>query len=115
LIEPAHPNGPALRTVDDHATTHTTVRPPPTIHRIKILPQWFMEVQHMGKRAEVRRDDRDYKERDVLHLMEWTPERGFTGQVLEARIRHVLRDAPGIEAGYCVITIGNPRRVRHVA
>lgn len=80
-------------------------------HDLKILPEWFTAVRDMGKRAEIRKDDRGYHTRDTLILREWSPERGYSGLALKAKVRHITRNVPGLSDGYAVLTIGDPQKV----
>lgn len=54
-----------------------------TVHELKCWPEFFGALFAGDKRAEVRRNDRDYKAGDYLELKEWDPRTGkFTGQRL---------------------------------
>jgi len=84
-------------------------------HELKIWPVHFDAVQNEGKRAEVRKDDRDYQAGDRLVLREWDPaNEAYTGRGLVTRTRHVLRDAPGLAPGFVVLSIVDPRPVRAI-
>lgn len=43
------------------------------LHELKIWPDSLEAIYASEKRAEVRRDDRDFHAGDVLHLREWEP------------------------------------------
>ena len=70
----------------------------------KILPQHFQAVREEKKNFELRKDEDDVQQGDVLILMEW--ENGErTGRTEVRRIRYVLRNVPeyGLMQGYCII------------
>lgn len=59
------------------------------IHELKIAPVHFNAVRDESKRAEFRLNDRDYQCGDVLRLMEWEPERGYSGESVSVRVTDV--------------------------
>ncbi|SXG02932.1 Domain of Uncharacterised Function with PDB structure [Klebsiella variicola] len=62
----------------------------PITHELKIFPEFFAAVCTGVKRAELRKNDRDYRVGDTLHLME-TP-RGSchrTGEFINVKITHI--------------------------
>ena len=75
-------------------------------HDLKILPQHFQAVWDGRKRAELRKDDRDYKVGDILALREWDGEK-YTGSGIAVRVTHILRDCQeyGLADGYCILSI----------
>lgn len=81
-------------------------------HELKTLPEFFQAVIDGKKTFEVRKDDRNFKEGDVLRLREWNPlwkndpvtER-YTGRYCYVLVNYVLRHFPGLEPGYCVMSI----------
>ena len=75
-------------------------------HELKILPEYFKEVANESKRFEVRKNDRDYKSGDFLHLKEWNPLKGeYTGQEAICAVRYILQDEKYLQPGFCVMTI----------
>lgn len=76
------------------------------IHELKIKPEYFQAVWNGQKRAELRKDDRDYKVGDLLVLKEWDGEK-HTGSVVAVRVTHILRNCPeyGLADGYCILSI----------
>lgn len=83
------------------------------IHEIKSWPRPFTAVTEGEKRADFRRDDRDYNEHDLVILREWIPlpehERGgsYTGAALVCLLTHIESAAApwGIPAGYVVLSL----------
>lgn len=74
------------------------------IHDLKILTQHFVDVKSGRKKAELRKDDRDFAVGDMLILREW--ENGqYTGRRLTATITHILKDFVGLTDGWAVLSI----------
>ncbi|EMC4265361.1 DUF3850 domain-containing protein [Cronobacter sakazakii] len=59
------------------------------VHVIKIAPKYLDQVVAGLKKAELRKNDRDYKAGDVLSLCEWKHGR-YTGREWAAVITHIL-------------------------
>ena len=80
-----------------------------TCHRLRILPAWFDAVKVGIKTVEVRKDDRDYRVGDILHLMQYDPEKDrTTNKSVNVVVTHILRhdDLPqGIPEGFVVLSI----------
>ncbi|WP_455425809.1 DUF3850 domain-containing protein [Dryocola sp. LX212] len=80
-------------------------------HVLKILPNHYMAVISGRKKAELRKNDRDYNEGDRLHFREWA--RGkYTGRELVVRVTHVLDCSCVIEGAdqWVVLSIRMPNR-----
>lgn len=65
------------------------------VHRLKVAPQFFDEVEAGRKRAEFRFNDRDYQTGDLILLVEWHADidHGQAGRTLTVGITHVLDKA----------------------
>lgn len=77
----------------------------PITHELKIRPEFFSAVCTGVKRAELRKNDRDYRVGDTLHLME-TP-RGSchrTGEFINVKITHIA-DVGEWMPGYVLLSI----------
>lgn len=78
-------------------------------HELKTWPKWFRDLGPLAvapKTFEVRRDDRGFEPGDLLNLREWNPDtQEYTGKEAHGVIGYVLRDAPGIEPLYCVMSV----------
>lgn len=74
-------------------------------HDLKILPKYFKAVKTSKKKFELRKNDRDYKVGDEIHLEEWEPAGGYTGRDIVKEITYVLKDCErfGLKDGYCII------------
>lgn len=65
------------------------------IHNLKIQPQHYAAVLRGEKKAEFRRNDRDFVVGDLLCLFEFGPQAdfpelvGFTGLHVQVRITHI--------------------------
>lgn len=83
----------------------STITREPVTHDLKIYPEYFSAVCTGFKRAELRKNDRDYRAGDTLHLME-TP-RGSchaTGEFINVKITHVA-DVGEWMPGYVLLSI----------
>lgn len=83
----------------------STITREPVTHNLKIWPEYYSAVCTGVKRAELRKNDRDYRAGDNLHLME-TP-RGSchaTGEFINVTITHVA-DVGEWMPGYVLLSI----------
>ncbi|WP_368669890.1 DUF3850 domain-containing protein [Escherichia coli] len=76
----------------------------PIVHKLKILPKYFAAVCAGIKRAELRKNDRDYRAGDVLILEEALPGSDMTGKSVCVRITHVA-DVSDYAPGYVLLSI----------
>lgn len=74
----------------------------PTIHELKILPEYFEAVVSGNKRFEIRKNDRNYKKGDILSLNEYQDGQ-YTGDVYVAEITYITNYAQ--QDGYIVLGI----------
>ncbi|HCB0537197.1 DUF3850 domain-containing protein [Klebsiella pneumoniae] len=77
----------------------------PITHDLKIYPEFFSAVCTGVKRAELRKNDRDYRVGDTLHLTE-TP-RGSchqTGEFINVKITHIA-DVGEWMPGYVLLSV----------
>ncbi len=79
-----------------------------TLHDVKIEPRWYDRIQQNEKFAEVRYDDRDYQTGDRIRFWrnDTTPEYKYC---VERTITHVLRSVDGLDEGYVVLSLSDPR------
>lgn len=75
------------------------------IIRKKILPEYFEAVKKRKKNFELRTDDDNVQEGDLLVLLEFEPFKGYSGHEIRRKVKYVLRDCPeyGLKNGYCII------------
>ena len=85
------------------------------LHEIKIEDKYFWEVVMQNKKAEIRKNDRDYKVRDILELKEIERvtcskdgllHSRYTGFSILVRITHILthEEFAGLADGYVVLS-----------
>lgn len=75
------------------------------LHELKILPQYFSEVLSGNKRFEIRKNDRDFKQGDIVKLREFNG-KDYTGYYIKAKIGYVLKGGNyGLDENYCVFSI----------
>lgn len=74
----------------------------PTIHELKILPEYFEAVVSGNKRFEIRKNDRNYQKGDILRLNEYQNGQ-YTGDVHVAEITYITDYAQ--QDGYVVLGI----------
>lgn len=71
-------------------------------HKLKILTEHFIPVLDGLKRAELRKNDRNFAAGDTLILMEWNGH--FTGDGCERVITHVA-DVGSYLPGYVLLSM----------
>ena len=83
-----------------------------TVHKLKLLPEYFDAVANGIKTFEIRKYDRDYKVGDTLHLCEFDPEKEkpwpYEKRTCVVAVTYILthEDFPdGIPEDYCVMGI----------
>lgn len=74
-----------------------------TEHNLKILPQHFSPVDAGIKHAELRKNDRDYQQGDILNLCEWDGD-NFTGRFAIRQVSHVA-DVSAYLPGYVLLSM----------
>ena len=65
---------------------------------------YFEDVASGKKTFELRKNDRGYKEGDILELMEFTDGRN-TGRSIKALVTYMLEEYTGLAEGYCIMGI----------
>ncbi|EJE1164478.1 DUF3850 domain-containing protein [Cronobacter sakazakii] len=77
----------------------------PVTHNLKILPENYSAVCAGVKRAELRKNDRDYRAGDTLDLCEWDKDdESFTGNYISVTVTHVA-DVSEWMPGYVLLSI----------
>ncbi len=80
----------------------------PKVHELKTWPDSFQAVVDGCKRHELRKNDRDFQEYDVLWLREWDPQTGrYTGRSQSVLVTYIYvgTGAWGLEAGNVIMSI----------
>lgn len=84
----------------------------PSAHILKCWPEYFQAISTGSKSFELRKNDRDFKVGDTLILVEFDPKtQKFTGFKTKAEVDFLLKDFPGLEPGYVVMSLASVRRL----
>lgn len=79
------------------------------VHNVKLWTEYFHDALTGQKSFEVRRNDRDYREGDLLILWEYNrASKTVTGGRFVAKVGHVVRNFPGLKKGWCVFGLVRP-------
>ncbi len=74
------------------------------VHQIRIGTSFFNDVRSGEKTFELRKNDREYAQGDILEMMEFTNGR-YTGRSVKVRVSYILEDFTGLVEGYCIMAI----------
>lgn len=76
-------------------------------HKLKTWPKPFKDVCDNYKIFEYRLNDRDFKEGDILMLLEWDPEsKQYTNHRVDLDVTYCLYGGQfGIPEGYVIMSI----------
>ncbi|KAB0845404.1 DUF3850 domain-containing protein [Cronobacter sakazakii] len=84
----------------------------PVTHNLKIWPEHYSAVCAGLKRAELRKNDRDYRAGDTLDLCEWDKDdESFTGNYISVTVTHVAEVGEWMP-GYVLLSIARAMRER---
>jgi ParB family transcriptional regulator, chromosome partitioning protein len=77
------------------------------MHELKTIQPYFDEVWSGWKNFEIRKDDRGFKERDILWLREFDPKTKEYGREILAQVEYILpaNTFAGLSSGYCAMSI----------
>ena len=75
------------------------------IHELKTLPEYFEQVWQYRKSFELRKDDRPFEVGDRLRLVEYDPKIGYLNRYVNVEVTSILRNFPGLESGYCIMSV----------
>lgn len=79
------------------------------IHELKTVNPHFINVQSGNKRFELIFNDRNFKKGDYLVLRHYdVTGEYYGGEDVLVRVTDILRDFPGIQDGYVILSISNP-------
>lgn len=74
-------------------------------HELKILPEYYEAVLSGKKKFEIRKNDRNFKEGDMVKLREFK-DGEYTGNFIKGRITYILFGGKfGLEEGYCIFSL----------
>lgn len=75
------------------------------IHYLKTVQPYFNEVKNGTKTFEHRRNDRDFKVGDRVHLQEYDMlHNSFSGEEVVVTITYVLTDRVGLDSDFCIFS-----------
>jgi len=77
-------------------------------HRLKTKTEYFKSVGVRKKNFELRKNDRDFQEGDILELVEIDDDNGLTGRMKTAIVTYVLQGGVyGLDPEYCIMGMMN--------
>lgn len=74
------------------------------VHRIRLAKMFFEDVASGKKPFELQKNDRGYKQGDILELAEYTNGEE-TGRIIKAEVTYMLQEYAGLAEGYCIMAI----------
>jgi hypothetical protein len=78
-------------------------------HELKIHPEHYKEVLLGLKKVEIRLNDRNYQENDILLLNEYNPNtRKYSGSQVTRKVDYIIRDVAGLATSYVILQISKP-------
>lgn len=77
-------------------------------HELKVLPEYFQALWCGDKAFEIRKNDRNFNERDEICLMEHANGDGYTGREIEGFITYLTSFEQ--KEGYVVFSFVESRR-----
>lgn len=76
------------------------------IHALKVDKKYFGDIACGRKTFEIRKNDRNYQEMDLLALNEYDAEtKQYTGYSCLVYVDYILTDAPYVPDGYVAMSI----------
>jgi ASC-1-like (ASCH) protein len=61
-----------------------------TVHKLKTWTEYFQAINRGDKTFELRVNDRDFQNGDILLLQEWNEDTGFTGNEITVVVTRPL-------------------------
>lgn len=76
------------------------------IHELKIKSEYLLEVENGNKTFEIRKNDRNFKIGDYLHLRGYN-DGSYTGLESVKKITYIFEgnDEYGLKKGFCILSI----------
>lgn len=74
------------------------------VHTVKIAKMYYEDVKSGKKSFELRKNDREYKQGDILRMLEYA-EGEWTGREMIAEVTYLMKDYAGLEEGYCIMAL----------
>ena len=94
-----------IASVGENDVLHSVINCKAATHELKTWIPYYKAVVGGVKQFEVRKDDRKFKEGDILHLREWDNTlKEYTGRGTKRKIRYILKGgAFGVQKGYVIM------------
>lgn len=78
-------------------------------HELKIHPNHYKDVLLGLKKVEIRKNDRNYQENDLLILNEFDPiTEKYTGSFEIRKVDFIIKNVPGLDPDYVALQILKP-------
>ncbi|MCC9072472.1 DUF3850 domain-containing protein [Flavobacterium sp. F-65] len=78
-------------------------------HELKIHPEHYKNVLLGLKKVEVRKNDRNYQEYDILILNEYDPKtKKYTGCQVIRKVDFIVKNIEGLDPQYVVLQMSKP-------
>lgn len=75
------------------------------VHVLKTWPESFQAIWTGKKTFEIRKNDRDFRDRDILLLREWSKESGYSGHTMRVRVIYLAIGTWGLPKDLAVMSI----------
>lgn len=73
------------------------------VHELKTEPKYFMKIEDGSKSFELRKNDRDFRLNDILHLREH--QGSYTGNEIIAQVTYILTDPNYVKRDHAAMAI----------
>ena len=78
-------------------------------HELKIYPEHYKNILLGLKKVEIRFNDRNYQENDLLLLNEYDPvKRKYTGAQLKRKVDFIIKNVQGLNYDFVILQISKP-------
>ncbi len=78
-------------------------------HELKIHPKHYRMVLLGLKKVEIRLNDRNYQEGDLLILNEFDPKtQRYTSFQIKRKVDFIINDVAGLDPNYVILQISKP-------
>ncbi|OWP76861.1 DUF3850 domain-containing protein [Flavobacterium oreochromis] len=79
-------------------------------HELKIHPEHYKNVLLGLKKVEIRKNDRNFQENDLLILNEFDPKtEKYTGGQVKRKVDFIIKEVAGLEPDYVALQISKPQ------
>lgn len=83
-----------------------------TTHEVKTVNPYFQKVWNNTKTFEIRLNDRDYKEGDMIILKEYDPDtKEYSGRTIHGKVGYVVEYFEGLADDYVAFSIYVDKRL----